>query len=445
MDSKLRGVEYTFHGVGQGLFASGALGEYRNGDWMGKEDGDVKFRWVYDCGTSSSKSLLGSAIQRFAKQYSLKDRTLGLVVLSHFDADHINGVTELLGQFEVDVLLLPYMPLGERIVLAYQQGIDAENPLFLFFMNPVAYLRESDIRSVRRVVFVGSDYQGPSEESNDVPPIDESESSGWPEGQHQLRLEFRSRPMSQTEAPLAGSGDATGGKTGEVSMLEASSALHIGALWEFVPYNDLGFIGPPTRQFVQEVESLAEKLRLTTEQQIRQETLSALKALYDREFGRSATARNRISLFLYSGPLSTRRVRDGRMNRYLRAARKSGIDDRRYCFAWSDLPRASRGCASILYTGDGYLNSSARLTSLNRCLRAQRLESIAVLQVMHHGARGNWKAGVARTINPMFSVFSSDPNAKKPGHPHAEVLRDFWPYGPTQVDALTDAQFHFWW
>jgi hypothetical protein len=53
---------------------------------------------------------------------------------------------------------------------------------------------------------------------------------------------------------------------------------------------------------------------------------------------------------------------------------------------------------------------------------------------MHHGARGCWHTGVAKALSPYFSVFSSDPDRSPLKHPHAEVVRDFLPYGPVQVD-----------
>ena len=56
--------------------------------------------------------------------------------------------------------------------------------------------------------------------------------------------------------------------------------------------------------------------------------------------------------------------------------------------------------------------------------------------MMHHGAEPNWHKGVAAAFSPIFSVFCSDPMHRKLGHPHAPVLRDFWPYGPTQVDKV---------
>ena len=71
------------------------------------------------------------------------------------------------------------------------------------------------------------------------------------------------------------------------------------------------------------------------------------------------------------------------------------------------------------------------------------MQHIGVFQVMHHGAEGNWHPGVARKINPIFSIFSSDPH-KQMKHPHAPVLRDFWSYNPIQVDKQEGATITGW-
>jgi beta-lactamase superfamily II metal-dependent hydrolase len=59
---------------------------------------------------------------------------------------------------------------------------------------------------------------------------------------------------------------------------------------------------------------------------------------------------------------------------------------------------------------------------------------------MHHGSKYNWYKGLAADLSPAISVFSSDPNHSW-GHPHAEVLRDFWPYGAVQVDSHKSLTF----
>lgn len=60
---------------------------------------------------------------------------------------------------------------------------------------------------------------------------------------------------------------------------------------------------------------------------------------------------------------------------------------------------------------------------------------------MHHGSKENWHVGLAGKLKPAVSIFSSDPNHKhgraKEGHPHQQVLRDFWPWCPVRVDKVS--------
>ena len=74
--------------------------------------------------------------------------------------------------------------------------------------------------------------------------------------------------------------------------------------------------------------------------------------------------------------------------------------------------------------------------------RYRRLDRAGILQVMHHGAEGNWHKGVAAALAPAVHLFSSDPANKRLGHPHAPVLRDFRPYCPVQIDGADTFRLH---
>jgi beta-lactamase superfamily II metal-dependent hydrolase len=77
------------------------------------------------------------------------------------------------------------------------------------------------------------------------------------------------------------------------------------------------------------------------------------------------------------------------------------------------------------------------LTTKPKITGTRRIFWIGVFQVMHHGAEGNWHQGVAKSISPIFSVFSSDPERRRWKHPHASVLRDFWAYRAVQIDKVS--------
>src|ERR1039457_465315 len=132
---------YDFHPVGQGLFASGAL--FANPDFAARpitpQWSGCCFQWVYDCGTSSSQTQLRQRILELPLYGERRDR-LGLVTISHFDNDHVSGIPTLLSNFAVDTLLLPYIPLWKRLLLAFKEGVGPGDEPMGFFVNPAAYL-----------------------------------------------------------------------------------------------------------------------------------------------------------------------------------------------------------------------------------------------------------------------------------------------------------------
>jgi hypothetical protein len=167
--------------------------------------------------------------------------------------------------------------------------------------------------------------------------------------------------------------------------------------------------------------------------------LANLKRLYDAQFGDSSTKRNIISLFLYGGPIYAS-WKHTEMEPFFPWTFPS------WAYPYSSVPLDDvemhlntpspehHSRCSILYAGDGYLDTPARLARMAGFFGALRIQRTGAFQVMHHGARRNWHKGVAQALAPRFSIFSSDPDHKRFRHPHGPVLRDFWRYGPIQVD-----------
>ena len=104
-----------------------------------------------------------------------------------------------------------------------------------------------------------------------------------------------------------------------------------------------------------------------------------------------------------------------------------------HCDCWQEHETK----AAILLTGDGNLSSVSKWAALQRYFDRRRAVRTSIFQVPHHGARANWYDGLAAAASPVMSVFSSDPNHSF-GHPHAEVLRDFWKHRAIQVDQHSD-------
>lgn len=416
----------AFHPVGQGLFASGAIYAPR-GD-------EPRFQWVYDCGTSSEQALLSHRIH-YLEHVAGNRRKLDCVALSHFDRDHISGICRLLGSFKISVLLLPYVPLWKRLFIAFEEGLGPGDDLLGFFINPVAYLTGIPGTDIIQIVFVlpaggesGSSSTGPPTGSH--PPRDDDDQP-WDMAfdeddlNDSDELGFLIDPRQRTQ----------------VKFLRRGGNLRVRGLWEFVPYND----DSPSEVddvFLALVTEVRSSLLEAAMAESRQVALTRLKMLYNEQFGGSSHRRNLISLFLYTGPIyeSWDSTAPGPIDSihsghpWFYSPYPWGYWRRRF------IEREPSKC-STLYTGDGYLDTANRLQRLIGILSRPRIERVSAFQVMHHGAEGNWHNGVASAIAPLFSIFSSDPERQDWKHPHAPVLRDFWGFGPTQVDKCFGASF----
>ncbi|MDE6274938.1 MAG: hypothetical protein K2M75_00140 [Clostridia bacterium] len=117
---------FKFHNVGQGLFYTGSiLGKGRD-DW---------FNFVFDCGSTKLKA--GSdAVSDYVNNLPIKDeeRYIDMVIISHLDSDHFNGLVELASKAKINKLYLPYLPddpdfikLFLLYVIFFEQSDDEED------------------------------------------------------------------------------------------------------------------------------------------------------------------------------------------------------------------------------------------------------------------------------------------------------------------------------
>lgn len=414
-------IACRYHAVGQGLFTSGAL----------VKQGHIgpRFRWVYDCGTSSEQQLIADQINEMPWLRGRHDSRLDLVTISHFDADHISGLVRLVGRFPIGTLLLPYASLAARLIAAFEQGVSPASPVFRLFVDPVGYIRAQDGgERIGRIVLVP-----PSNGDGAPPPPDDDVGPPDTEGEAgELMLRIDADEINASAATELMIGDQSG--AGIVEMLRQGGRLWLDGLWEFVPYNNAELAPSDLDGFREEVRSrrdalltIAEAWRKGTDPKDKDRNEAAalravedLKRYYDVEIGPDSKARNLISLFLYSGPLFTLPYA-GNIYGHAYSYRRG--------HSWYGLDRLAQ-----LFSGDGYLNNDQRFSDLEKHFSRRRLDRVGIFQVMHHGARGNWQKGVAAKLKPRISVFSSDPNRGNTYHPHAEVLRDFWSFGAIQVD-----------
>lgn len=411
-------VVHQFYPVGQGLFVSGSVElwpppprRHRSIDVPGQSQPTPlgPYRWVYDCGSSTAKRLVTNGIGKVKADCG--DERIDLLTLSHFHNDHISGVVELLKVVGAKTLMLPWAPLWHRLLIGFEQGLQANDDEILFFVDPVTYLTQVAGGRFDRILFVmPSEDEGPPFATDPIfpPPTPE-------EPEDRRKDDGPGVGASPYELDLSTNHDPW-----PVKKLQPGSSIAIYGIWEFVPYND-----PATRPhdplgFASIVEEHRKAL-LDGDDDARQDALRDLRQHYEAIFGRAS--QNDVSLMLYGGaigPWRGQRVCECDCLYY----RMIGV-----CGCWKEHEK--RG--AILLTGDGNLSTAQKWGSLERFLDARRARRTSVLQVAHHGARANWHDGLASLASPIASIFSSDPRHNY-GHPHAEVLRDFWPYRAVQVD-----------
>lgn len=422
-------VRHSFHPVGQGLFSSGMI--------YFPDHEEPSFVWVYDCGTTSSQLYLDDALHRFSPV-----QHVDLVTISHFDKDHISGMVKLLMKVSVDDLLLPYMPLWQRLVLIFEANITFRAPLARFLLDPVGFISGIPNANVKRILFAmpsgeadgptglsEPDGRQPPDKQSNIKPIkeDRKPDNGRNDNRLEIEIEVIDEGSLSPEDERSRYKEEVKAKSGiQVVYLTAGSAITLPGLWEFVPYNDASLAGKVSKSFKARVEKLRHDLLNEPDPDDKALALYGLKKAYIKAFGSSSEERNVISLFLYAGLINGSLYRGHSTS---------------YGYSYSrcaSVYRARNTCdtlrGAVLYTGDGYLNSQSRFDALYEYLGEDRMESIQVLQVMHHGSRRNWFPGIAAKISPQCSVFCSDPAHRGYKHPHAEVLRDFWGFGPVQVD-----------
>ena len=129
---------FKFHPVGHGLFYSGIFKNSKN-------DSPV-FSFVYDCGGKSTK-IVHEAIDK-----SGLPKTINLLIISHFHADHIRGVFFFFLNHKIEKVILPY--LYETLRIVYLASLQKEtkdiDQLKSFILEPKAFFSdETEVYFIR--------------------------------------------------------------------------------------------------------------------------------------------------------------------------------------------------------------------------------------------------------------------------------------------------------
>lgn len=136
--------------VGQGGFHAGSL-----------LNGTEHFRYVYDCGTISDRKYIDACIHEYTD--SLNDNPIDVLFLSHFHADHINGLDKLFVYSVVRSVVVPYLPWFSRLLVLAKSISDGSLTVehVDLLLDPTNWFSE---RGVRRIIYVADPEDLNSEE-----------------------------------------------------------------------------------------------------------------------------------------------------------------------------------------------------------------------------------------------------------------------------------------
>lgn len=154
-----------FHAVGQGCFYSGEIFCTPNSDPV---------RIVYDCGSKTAGDALKREVDLFHQ--IIHDAKLDVLVLSHLDADHVNGLSLLLDDgLTARNVFLPYLTPAQRAIAAAGAGVETDPNYFELLADPVGFLEGR----VENIIFVsGSEDEQERSREQDIPPFRPSDEDG---------------------------------------------------------------------------------------------------------------------------------------------------------------------------------------------------------------------------------------------------------------------------
>jgi hypothetical protein len=402
-------------------------------------DGSNKrFWWVFDCGTHLKRhhalrdAEIDNLVAMIGPPPAGRRPRIDLIFISHFDKDHVNGLLRLLERFEVGRLVLPFIPLHERLLIAFSgKSVQRSHPWQLFITAPSRYIQGTDgIQVDRLTIVLPSGLTGPRDDNDGDP-------RPWGDDP----IDIVPKPSEPPEE--IGAFDNLGGAGIRIEWLAQGSSLKVCNAWEFVPYNDLSTVVRATPPFRQHAKQLADQMINATCDATRAAIKDQIVAWYGDHHGTTAPEKNLISLFVYAGPLvKPNRVRLGQLSHRippecsLRSASR-----RRHRSPYSPAPM--RITHAILYTGDGFLKKPEQLSDMLNYFGPARNEQPKVVQVMHHGSRSSWHQGVAEALAPEYSIFCAYEHGLY-RHPHDDVWNDFGGYGRWICGAQVWEGFRFY-
>ena len=345
----------TFYPVGQGAFY---VEEFKLSE-------DSKFTIVYDCGSTT----LG--VREFKKRIKgifPKEYQIDVLFISHFHADHINGINKLRKYCKIKEVVLPLISdETEIIILQALNYLETNDTIYNDLIeNPEKFFSESNNGEWRTTI-------------TRIAPIDDEEEHGN-------------------------------------NVLKSGTEKGIQELykynWVFIPYNfkQKDCIKDFQQQLTEKSLSIETIMTIikTVKDEDYKDTIKKLKEIYEKMSKNNDL--NETSMILYSGPRMYDRGICWLEHYNLRNAN----------YLWPNSFISRRLPSGCLYTGDINLNKNDLVENINKSLHKVS-QFIGTLQVPHHGSKHNFNESILRIKNLSCVIFSFG-TENRYGHPAFLVL-----------------------
>lgn len=398
--------------------------------------GNTAYSLVYDCGSDTSQSRLSDEIDQFSRE--LGRRPLDLLVISHLDADHVNGVGVLLHALGgVETVFLPYLSPEERVLYAVRHAEQSDD-YYRLLADPVAFLREN---GAKRIYLVGS---GPGDGNGGqaVNPNPDAPREFIPHLSNTRELKPDFGELVPDNATLgAYHSEAGAAALPEVLGVTDDGNIKLSGLWKLRLFQKEGFrrgvaaksgtgtakVGHETfcMEFSVALAKVLAPLAATPVNILGligcSEKLQELKEAYRR----IARAHNEVSLCLWHGPMTYSGVHWRYQASGVRAL-SALIGHLHFAEWWRDEwwrsgPFVNRegDKPGTLLTGDLRVKGQ----TLDRLLRhyAVELRQTGMVQVPHHGSRENSAPGEGFYRDTQV-LFVSAGLRNRHTHPHLDLL-----------------------
>lgn len=415
--------------IGQGCFYTALFRLHRN----------TAFSLVYDCGSDTSQSRLQEEIDQFSRE--LDGRSLDLLVISHLDADHVNGVGELLRVLGgVQTVFLPYLSPEERVLYAVRHAGQSDE-YYRLLADPVAFLRENGAKQIFLVAPGQDDDNGgaasnpnPNAPREFIPHLSDT---------RELTPDFSG--LVPDRATLDAYNSEAGAKAlPDVHGVTDTGNITLSALWKLRLFQKEGFCpvlaakstpstatSTPEQFWAEFAAALAKVLAPlpATATNIlaligRGEKLEELKDAYRR----IARAHNEVSLCLWHGPVAHSGViwgyhASGVCALHALIGHLPPLEQYWHTKWWANRPHVQWEGEEpgTLLTGDLKING-ATLDRLRKHY-TNELPETGMVQIPHHGSRENSAAdqGLYRKDQVLFL---SAGLRNRHTHPHLDLLEE---------------------